>query len=217
MGAGCGSELVDFVGDVALRLACPPGTDAARYVNDHEDPGGVSLALGRDAIHSVHRLRIPHYSPARAPWRKSALKRLTEASAQLVEVVDPDNELTRLRRKFNRGTTMTSERQQEQIRIRDEVTAHLPAGIRDQVRVAVRVDDTIDPATWCDQLAAFLQLIDDPEAVVTAARETTPTPYETGDRIHTDHVLTDGLDGDDDVVGGGDGSGAWRSPARHTS
>ncbi|WP_353951727.1 hypothetical protein V6K52_19215 [Knoellia sp. S7-12] len=71
---------------------------------------------------------------------------------------------------------MTSIREQEQTRILHEVTAHLPANIRGQVRAAVNVDDTADPAEWCDHLASVMQLIDDPEVVIMAARETTPTP-----------------------------------------
>lgn len=175
MGAGCDDELVDFVGDVALHQACPPGIDAARYVNSHEDPGGISLALGRDAIHSVQRLQIPLHSPARVSWRESALKGLTGASAQPIPVVEPDNELIRLRRKLHQAPMMTSKRKQEQTRIRDEVTAHLPAGVRELVHVAVDVDDSLDPAQWCDHLAAVLQLLDDPGVVISTGREATPT------------------------------------------
>lgn len=174
--AGCSGEVVDFVGDVALRDVCPAGIDAARYVNSHEDPGGISLALGRDAVHSVQRLRLPLDNSSRASWRESALDRLTAASSQPVAVVEPDNELTRLRRRFNGGPTMTSRRMQGQTRILHEVTAHLPATVRRQVRAAVSIDDTADPAEWCDSLASVMQLIDDPEVVVLAARETTSTP-----------------------------------------
>lgn len=167
--AGCGDELVDFVGDVALSEACPLGIDVTRYVNLHEDPGGVSLALGRQAIHSVQRLRIPLEEPAVTAWRASALRRLRRASKEPVAVVEPDNAVTRLRLRLG-GPTLTSARRQEQIRLRDEVTEHLPAGLRDQVRVAVAIDDEIEPARWCDDLAAIVELIDDAEAVVSRAR-----------------------------------------------
>ena len=36
----------NFAGDVVLDEVCPPGVDVARYLNHHEDPGGLSLALG---------------------------------------------------------------------------------------------------------------------------------------------------------------------------
>ncbi len=174
VGAGYSRELVDFVGDVPLRQACPPGVDATRYLNDHEDPGGISLALGRNAIRSVQRLQIPLDSSARALWRNSALKELVEASTKQVAVVEPDDALTRLRRKVGRGPTMTSEHKNRQTLIRNQVTTHLPAGIRDQVRGAVSVDDSIDPGQWCDHLAAILQLIDNPQVVIRAALGTTP-------------------------------------------
>ena len=170
VGPGLSEELVDFLGDVALARACPSGIDATRYLNSHEDPGGISLALGRGAIHSVQPVQIPLQSSARGVWRTSALKRLAGASADPIAVVEPGNELTRLRPKNSRGPTMTSKRKQEQTHIRDEMTAHLPAGIKDQVRVAVGLDDGIDSATWCDYLAAVLQLIDNPEVVVRKAQ-----------------------------------------------
>src|SRR5690625_7993377 len=40
----------NFVGDVELDDVRPPGIDVARYLNRHEDPGSLSLALGRDSI-----------------------------------------------------------------------------------------------------------------------------------------------------------------------
>lgn len=49
----------NFVGDVILGDVCPPGVDVARYVNHHEDPGGLSLAIGRDAIASTQRVSVP--------------------------------------------------------------------------------------------------------------------------------------------------------------
>ncbi|MGO1524313.1 MAG: hypothetical protein ACTHWO_10505 [Nesterenkonia sp.] len=33
--------------------------DVARYLNYHEDPGGLSLALGRDAIAYVQQVTVP--------------------------------------------------------------------------------------------------------------------------------------------------------------
>lgn len=165
---GCREEFVNLMGDVALSVACPPGVGATRYLNTHEDPGGVSLALGRGAMKAVQRIEVPLDDPGAETWRPLALARLMSASAQEFEVEQEDDELARLRRKHH-GPTMSSERAQEQLRLRDEVTEHLPAGIRDQVRAAVGVSDT-DPRRWCDRLAAFVQLIDDPEDVIKEVR-----------------------------------------------
>lgn len=49
----------NFVGDVILDEVCAPGIDAARYLNYHEDPGGLSLAIGRDAVAATQRVAIP--------------------------------------------------------------------------------------------------------------------------------------------------------------
>lgn len=50
--------------------------------------------------------------------------------------------------------------------MREQVTEHLPPGLREQMRAAIAIDDAISPARWCDQLAAFLQLVDGPERVI---------------------------------------------------
>ncbi len=49
----------NFVGDVVLAEVCPPGIDVVRYLNYHEDPGGLSLALGRAAIQWIQRVALP--------------------------------------------------------------------------------------------------------------------------------------------------------------
>lgn len=59
VGPGAADELVDWMGDVPLSKACPPGIDATRYVNQHEDIGGISLALGRGALLAVQRIELP--------------------------------------------------------------------------------------------------------------------------------------------------------------
>lgn len=165
---GYKEEFVNLVGDVALSVACPPGVGATRYLNTHEDPGGISLALGRGAIEAVQVIELPLNDVGAPSWLPSSLKRLISASSQEFEVEQEDDELTRLRRKYH-GPTMSSGRAQEQLRILDEVTEHLPAGIREQVRAAVGVNDT-DPRRWCDRLAAFVQLIDYPELVMKQVR-----------------------------------------------
>ncbi|MET9502784.1 hypothetical protein ABZY42_13805 [Streptomyces sp. NPDC006622] len=63
----------NFVGDVGLDDVCPPGVDAARYLNYHEDPGGLSLALGRDAIASVQRIAVPLPDTWDGGWVRDAV------------------------------------------------------------------------------------------------------------------------------------------------
>lgn len=101
---GCGPEVVDFMGDVALSDVCAPEIDAVRYVNAHEDPGSISLALGRSAIEAVQGIRVPIPTDIVPAWHSSAVERLLTASTEPVEIIEPDNALTRLQRR-RRGPT----------------------------------------------------------------------------------------------------------------
>ncbi|WP_327342746.1 hypothetical protein [Streptomyces europaeiscabiei] len=70
----------DFVGDVVLDEVCPPGVDVARYLNYHEDPGGLSLALGREAIAGVQQVPVPLPDAWDADWVREAVAALETAS-----------------------------------------------------------------------------------------------------------------------------------------
>ncbi|MCH6470241.1 Wadjet anti-phage system protein JetD domain-containing protein [Sinomonas terrae] len=70
----------DFVGDVVLDEVGPPGVDVARYLNYHEDPGGLSQALGRNAIESVQQVAIPLPEASDGHWVKMAAPVLEGAS-----------------------------------------------------------------------------------------------------------------------------------------
>jgi len=56
---GLHPEPTDFVGDVHLGEVCTPGFDTFRYVNTHEDPSSVSLAITMDAIEAVQGVPVP--------------------------------------------------------------------------------------------------------------------------------------------------------------
>lgn len=70
----------DFVGDIVLDEVCPPGVDVARYLNYHEDPGGLSLALGREAIAGVQQIPVPLPDAWDADWVREAVAALETAS-----------------------------------------------------------------------------------------------------------------------------------------
>lgn len=57
--SGWQSDVGGFVGDVPLAEVCPGGVHVTRYLNDHEDAGSLSLALGREAIQDVQQVAIP--------------------------------------------------------------------------------------------------------------------------------------------------------------
>jgi hypothetical protein len=71
---------------------------------------------------------------------------------------------------------MTTEREQVQMQILHEATAHLPANLIDSVRHAIPIDPAADPVSWSSHLAATVQLIDAPEFVVRAARQAPHRP-----------------------------------------
>ena len=58
----------NFLGDVVLDEVRPPGVDVAPYLNYQEDPGALSLALGRSAIASTQQIAIPPLSGEDLGW-----------------------------------------------------------------------------------------------------------------------------------------------------
>ncbi|MFD6751351.1 hypothetical protein [Streptomyces anthocyanicus] len=90
----------DFVGDVALADVCPPGIDVARYLNYHEDPGGLSLALGRNAITRVQGLAVPLPDAWDESWVHDAVAALANASDTELSTVLADRLPTNLRVQF---------------------------------------------------------------------------------------------------------------------
>ena len=163
-------DLSEFGGDLPLRTACPPGIDATRYVNQHEDPGSISLALGRGAIQYVQRIPIPVKPQSVPPWYEQALGRLVRASPELVVIDEPDSFLAQLRQRTGR-TQMTSERARVQAALLDEIAAYLPESVSVQVRAAIELSDNQKPSDWCDYLAGMMQLIDEPQLVIETARQ----------------------------------------------
>ncbi|CAM4034701.1 hypothetical protein TSST111916_19065 [Tsukamurella strandjordii] len=91
---GWAPERTNGVGDVALDEVCPPGIDAARYLNYFEDRGGVSLALGRDAIRGVQRIAVPLGDAADAGWVRRVAGEIEAASP-----VAPEREASELLRR----------------------------------------------------------------------------------------------------------------------
>ncbi|MEU1165881.1 hypothetical protein ABZ372_37830 [Streptomyces sp. NPDC005921] len=78
----------DFVGDTVLDEVCPPCVDVARYWNYYEDPGGLSLALGRDAIASVQRIAVPLPDTWDGGWVRDAVAALEGVSDTVVPATD---------------------------------------------------------------------------------------------------------------------------------
>ena len=56
---GIHPEPTNWLGDANLADVCRPDVQVLRYVNVHEDPSSVSLAIELNAIHAVQGMAIP--------------------------------------------------------------------------------------------------------------------------------------------------------------
>lgn len=145
----------NFVGDVELTDVCPPGTDVARYLNYHEDPGGLSLALGRGAIAVTQRLPIPSRTYLDEVWVSATAADIREATA-----VPP-------RPAWMRSTRVTVTPQAHRAgQIADGLAERLPVNLRDQFRSALGYRHHSDPRGWARYGLGLVATITDPDRVV---------------------------------------------------
>ncbi|WP_231380452.1 hypothetical protein [Nocardioides luteus] len=155
------SDPSNWVGDVDLDTVCPPGVDIARYLNYHEDPGGLSLALGRGAIACVQEVAIPMAEVGDANWIQDAVDTLNHAAKAKVSIARPTRGLGRLRPPPS----------PQVIAARDLAKAladRLPINLRWQFTSATAFADGDDPVRWARQTSGLRELIKDPAQVLAA-------------------------------------------------
>lgn len=148
----------DFVGDVVLAEVCTPGIDVARYLNYHEDPGGLSLALGREAIASVQQVAVPLSDARNNDWVQGAVATLLAASDA---VVSATGGLGRFMRPSSPRATLSLE-------LAGELAERLPVNLRDQFASAASFAEGDDPEHWATRTSSLFDLIDDPGRVLAA-------------------------------------------------
>ncbi|WP_162819250.1 hypothetical protein, partial [Leifsonia aquatica] len=146
----------NFAGDVVLNEVCPPGVDVTRYLNYHEDPGSVSLALGRQAISRTQQIAIPHDDATAAEWVTQAVKELEQATSS---PLPPDRPWRSTR------ITPQSARSRKAQEIVEPLTATLPANLRSGFIAAVRFHNTMEPSTWANYVAGLLSVIQTPHRI----------------------------------------------------
>lgn len=151
----------NFVGDVVLDEVCPPGVDVARYLNYHEDPGGVSLALGRDAIASVQRVTLPLPEALDEDWVRDALAALAAASDGVVPAA---GKLSRFTRPVSLRTALGRE-------LGAALAGRLPINLQAQFASAAVFAEGDDPVRWARQTSSLASLIDEPLRVLAALDE----------------------------------------------
>ncbi|MEU3933967.1 hypothetical protein AB0E85_18295 [Streptomyces sp. NPDC029044] len=147
-----------------LNEVCPPGVDVARYLNYHEDSGGLSLALGRSAIASVQRIAVPLPDTRDDGWVRDAVAALEGASDTAVPATGkpalcmrPPSARAVLGRQL--GASLAD---------------RLPVNRRNQFRSAAVFAEREDPERWARRTSGLFDLIDDPTSVLAALDQQDP-------------------------------------------
>lgn len=142
----------DFVGDVILQEVCPPGIDAVRYLNLHEDPGALSLALGRSAISHVQRIEIPAADWGDDGWIANAvveLGRVPRAPAPIAPGT------------FRSKATL-SPRGETARRLAVGLARTLPVNLQRPFEAASRFIPGTEPRAWAQYVLGLFHLVSEP-------------------------------------------------------
>lgn len=158
-------------GDVPLLDVCPPGVDVARYLNQHEDVGRLSLALARGAIASVQRLAVPQPGGGNDDWERDALEAITLADATAPDLTCEPSKLDQFR-----AQPPDIRRRRAAAAALFALSEQLPLDIqfRFSDAVAISVDD--DPVLWARRVSELSALILEPSIVLAALDEQSLRP-----------------------------------------
>lgn len=148
----------DWLGDVVLAEVYPSGIDVARYLNYHEDAGGISLALGREAVASVQQVAIPLLDGGDGDWTCETIAALESASDVPIPVTG----------KLGRFMQPSSPRRTLGRELGRALSDRLPVNLRHQFESAVSFGKGDDPAQWASRAAGLLELVADPQRVLAA-------------------------------------------------
>lgn len=152
---GVHQEPTDFVGDAHLSEVCAPGVNTLRYVNVHEDPSSISLAVDLNAIHAVQRISVPMRVEENDSWTLDATARLLDAVSQ------PPPPLQHWMR---RGPSALMS---EARKLEEEIAASLPLVLRE--RFSAGFDEAAfesNPNEFPRKLIGLARLVTDPRAVL---------------------------------------------------
>ncbi|WP_454165390.1 hypothetical protein [Gordonia iterans] len=169
---GVHAELPSLMGDVELSAKCAPDVNVFRYVNVHEDPSNVSLAIEIGAVWRVQSVPIPLAVDADDPELRVATARLlAEAGKHAVEEPpeDDDDPLKRLLRRHRKQVTPLAA---EAGVLQDEAADQLPWLWR--ARLSVEFDEAefaAAPSTFPAKLIGLARLFSDPHSVIDTLAE----------------------------------------------
>jgi len=152
-------------GDVPLADVCPPGVDAARYLNHHEDVGRLSLALGRGAIASVQRLTVPQPGGGDG-WERDAVEAITRSDEAVSDLTRKPNKLGQFR-----GPQPGLQRIGVAAAAVLALGEQLPLDLRCRFSDAVAISVDADPVRWARRVSELSTLILNPSTVLAALDE----------------------------------------------
>lgn len=147
----------NWLGDVWLDEICPPEAEAVRYVNFHEDPGGLSLAIKPSAIRATQRLAIP-LPVVDDTWIRDAVTRLSSEP--------PDQPLPPELRVHHRMVFGESARAKTAAAASKVLVDRLPLNLQDQFEGVTRWHSDSEPTEWARCAAGLAALIEDPQRVL---------------------------------------------------
>lgn len=156
---GVHPERANMAGDVQLAELCAAGVDVLRYVNTHEDPSSVSLAVRLEAILAVQVIPVPLAVNAADAWVSAGAARLIEAAR--LPAPEPKTKFERMQR--HRPSALSIEAS----KMEDEVADRLPFGLRDRFhRLFDEENLSAEPAAFPSKLIGLAALVNDPLAVL---------------------------------------------------
>lgn len=156
---GVHKEPTNWVGDVQLAEVCAPGVYTFRYVNTHEDPSSISLAVTLHAIQAVQGIPVPLAVDAAHPWVCAAVARLLEAAS--LPAPQPETALERMRRHLPSGVS------DEARKLEEEIADTLPLGLRRRLHARFDAASLVtDPGAFPRKLTGLAELVRDPSAAL---------------------------------------------------
>lgn len=158
----------NVVGDVVLDEVCSPGVDVARYLSYHEDPGGFSPALGRDAVASVQRVTVPLLGA----WDEDGVRDAVEALAAASDTVVPaTGRLSRFIRPVSLRPVLGRE-------LGAALAGRLPINLQAQFASAAAFAEGDNPVRWARRTSGLIRLIDEQVRALAALDEAEVTHAE---------------------------------------
>lgn len=158
---GIHPEPTNWLGDANLADVCRPGVQVLRYVNVHEDPSSVSLAIELNAIQAVQGMAIPLQVEASGTRIVEAVARLRNAASE--PTAPPEGKLQKLR--WQPASPLTLEAR----RLETDISAGLPPALKDTFSVRFNeANFESNPALFPARLIGLAHLVTDPQAILCA-------------------------------------------------